>query len=641
MEDGQMKNNLRYCSIMNTNINVTNMQETVDYLVMNLEELRGNYICISNVHTTVMSYRNKSYNKIQNSGAMALPDGKPLSIACRRRGFYDAARVPGPDLMPEIFKVSEKRGFRHYFYGGSPETLRQLRIRLEKSYPSLNIVGMYSPPYRPLTEKEDEEAIRDINRTEPDFIWVALGAPRQEEWMYAHRLKVNGVMLGVGAAFDFLAGRVKRAPTWMQECCLEWLYRLVQDPRRLFPRYISTNATFLLRTTIENYQYRAKNKHRKIAMIGHKRIPSREGGVEIVVDEIATRLIRRGYHVDAYNRSGYHVSGKQFDEKRGRVYNGVRLLTIPTFKSSSLNAIVYAFLATIRALAGGYGVIHYHAEGPCVMIGIAKLTRKPVVATIHGLDWQRAKWGNLATRVLRYGEKQAASKADEIIVLSRNVQEYFREQYGRETVFIPNGIERPRLRRSREISKKYGLKKDGYILFLARLVPEKGAHYLIEAFKLLKTDKKLVIAGGESHAAEYMDKIHRYVEDDENIVMTGFVQGRTLEELLSNAYLFALPSDVEGMAMSLLEAMSYGNCCLVSDIPENLEVVEDKAPCFKKGSVSDLKEKLEYLLENGAVVEEYKEGSSQFICEKYNWEDVVDKTIRVYEQISGKGDRVL
>lgn len=632
-----MKNKLRYCNIMNTNINVTNMRETVDYLVANLEELRGNYICISNVHTTVMSYRDKNYNKVQNSGAMALPDGKPLSIVCRRRGFYDAARVPGPDLMPEIFKASKKHGFRHYFYGGSPETLKQLRIRLEKSYPWLNIVGMYSPPYRPLTEREDEEAIRNINRTEPDFIWVALGAPRQEEWMYAHRLKVNGVMLGVGAAFDFLAGTVKRAPTWMQECCLEWLYRLVQDPRRLFPRYISTNVTFLVTTALENREYRVRNKSKKVVMIGHKRIPSREGGVEIVVDEIATRLIRRGYHVDAYNRSGYHVSGKQFDEKRGKVYNGVRLLTIPTFKSSSLNAIVYSFLATLRALPGGYGVLHYHAEGPCVMIGIPKLFGKHVVATIHGLDWQRAKWGNLATRVLLYGERKAALKADEIIVLSRNVQDYFREQYGRETVFIPNGIERPQFRPAREIHEKYGLDKGGYILFLARLVPEKGAHYLIEAFKLLKTDKKLVIAGGESHAAEYMEKIHRYVEADENIIMTGFVQGRILEELLSNAYLFVLPSDVEGMAMSLLEAMSYGNCCLVSDIPENLEVVEDKAPCFKKGSAEDLKEKLEYLLENEAAREGYRANSAQFICEKYNWEDVVDKTIQVYEQVSGEG----
>ena len=627
-----MKSRLRYCKILNTNINVTNMQEVVNYLTENLEELRGDYVCVSNVHTTMLSYWDEDYNRVQNSGAMALPDGKPLSIVCRRRGFYDAARVPGPDLMPEIFKISKEHGFRHYFYGGSEETLNRLEKELKKNYPWLTIAGMYSPPYRPLTQEEDEQMIATINQAKPDFIWVALGAPKQEEWMYAHQFKVCGVMLGVGAAFDFCAGTVKRAPSWMQELCLEWLHRLLQDPRRLFSRYLSTNLSFLIKVGKENRKYRKENKEKKIAMIGHKRIPSREGGVEIVVDEIATRLTRRGYHVDAYNRSGYHVSGKQFDEKRGKIYNGIRLLTIPTFKSSSLNAIVYSVLATFRALFGNYGVIHYHAEGPCVMLRVPKLFGKRVIATIHGLDWQRAKWGNFAARVLKYGEKQAAKWADEVIVLSRNVQDYFQEEYHRETIFIPNGIDKPCIREARQIREQFGLMGNDYILFLARIVPEKGAHYLIEAYKQLKTDKKLVIAGGDSHAEEYMQKIYQYARENKNMILTGFVQGRVLEELFSNAYVFVLPSDVEGMAISLLEAMSYGNCCLVSDIPENTEVVEDYAVSFRKGNVEDLKTKLEYLLENPDVTAKYKEKSSDFICRKYNWEDVVDKTIQVYSK---------
>ncbi len=631
-----MDSSLRYCRILNTNINVTNMQETVAYLTEHLDELRGNYICVANVHTTVMSYRDKKYNMIQNSGAMCLPDGKPLSIVCRRRGFYDAKRVPGPDLMPKIFEISKEHNFRHYFYGGSPETLNKLKEKLKRSYPWLNIVGMYSPPYRAITEQEDEQAVKEINAAKPDFIWVALGAPKQEEWMYEHQFKVSGIMLGVGAAFDFCAGTVKRAPAWIQELCLEWLYRLVQDPKRLFMRYLSTNLSFLVKVAKESRCYRRENRGKKIAMIGHKRIPSREGGVEIVVDEISTRLTKRGYHIEAYNRSGYHVSGKQFDEKRGKIYNGIRLITIPTFKSSSLNAIVYSFLAAFRSLAGGYGIIHYHAEGPCVTIRIPKLFGFRTVATIHGLDWQRAKWGNFATKVLKYGEKMAVKKADEIIVLSRNVQDYFREQYGRETVYIPNGIEKPVIKEAKEITERFGLKKNEYILFLARLVPEKGAHYLIEAYQQLQTDKKLVIAGGDSHAEEYMQKIYAYARENENIILTDFVQGRVLEELFSNAYIFVLPSDIEGMAICLLEAMSYGNCCLVSNIPENLEVVEDKAVSFQKGSVEDLRDKLQFLLERVDEIEKYKAISSQFICEKYNWEDVVEKTIKVYDSVRGK-----
>lgn len=630
------KQTLKKCTILGTNIDVTSMKQTIDYLTENMEELRGNYICVSNVHTTVMAYRDEKYRIVQNSGAMALPDGKPLSIVSRRKGYCEAERVPGPDLMLEIFKESKEKKYKHYFYGSSENTLKELKQSLRKEYPWIDIVGMYSPPFREMTEQEDEEVIRIINDASPDFVWIALGAPKQEIWMYEHKNKIDAVMIGVGAAFDFNAGTVKRAPKWMQECCLEWLYRITQDPRRLLPRYFNTNIAFLWLVFKENFKYRKEVKSKRIAMIGHKRIPSREGGVEIVVDELSTRLVERGFFVDAYNRSGYHVSGKEFDESRGKVYNGIRLFTIPTFKSSKLNAIVYAFLATLRSLFGNYGVYHYHAEGPSAMLWLPRIFNKKIIVTIHGLDWQRSKWGNFASYILKCGEKFAAKFADDIIVLSENVQEYFKQEYGRDTVFIPNGISCPEKKPIKKINELWGIEKDEYILFLARLVPEKGVHYLIDAYKEIKTDKKLVIAGGNSHSTEYVAQVHALAEQDENIILTGFVQGQELEELFSNAYLFVLPSDVEGMALSLLEAMSYGNCCIVSDIPENIEVVGKYAVPFKKGDSHDLKDKLLYLLENSQVVDQYKETSSEYICRKYNWDEVVDKTIQVYYKKKGK-----
>ena len=287
--------NMRYCQILGTNINVTDMENAVAYFNEHLDELRGNYVCISNVHTTVMAYRDSEYQKVQNSGAMALPDGKPLSIVSRKRGFPDAQRVPGPDLMIRIFEESRVKEYRHYFYGSTEKTLEMLKKRLLEEYPWLNIVGMYSPPFRQLTDSEDLEIVKQINAAEPDFIWVALGAPKQEKWMYQHKNKLNGVMLGVGAAFDFSAGTVKRAPKWMQECCLEWMYRILQDPVRLIPRYFTTNFSFLWLTGKESFTTRKERKKKCIAMIGHKRIPSREGGVEIVVDELATRLVQHGF----------------------------------------------------------------------------------------------------------------------------------------------------------------------------------------------------------------------------------------------------------------------------------------------------------------------------------------------------------
>lgn len=648
-----MSEELRYCKILGTYINITDMDKTIAYITENLDSLKGNYICLSNVHTTMIAFRDTTYQRVQNSAALALPDGQPLSIVSRQRGYKDAQRVPGPDLMPKILELSQEKGYTHYFYGSTEDTLKKLEEALLERFPKLNIAGMYSPPFRPLTEEEDKEVVNQINESGADFVWVALGAPKQEKWMYEHRGQIHGVMLGVGAAFDFIAGTTKRAPMWMQNLCLEWVYRILQDPRRMIPRYLNTNFAFLWYTMKETRKMRKEQERHlekragrksqrplRVAMIGHKRIPSREGGIEIVVEALAVRMAQLGHKVEAYNRYGHHVSGKKYDDEYGykgrKFYKGVRIRIIPTFQKSSLNAIVYSFFATIRALFTKYDVLHYHAEGPCAMLWIPKLFRKKIVVTVHGLDWQRAKWGNFASFVIRFGEKMAAKYADAVIVLSRNVQQYFKDTYHRETIFIPNGIEKPEIREANLIKEKFGLEKDSYFLFLARIVPEKGLHYLIEAFEGLSTDKRLVIAGGNSQAYEYMQQIHRMAEKDNRIIMTDFVQGQMLEELYSNAYAFVLPSDVEGMALSLLEAMSYGNCCVVSDIPENVEVVEDKAVAFKKGDVKDLQVKLEYLLENPKILETYRSQSASFICGKYNWNEIVYETLKVYTECCNK-----
>ena len=390
----------------------------------------------------------------------------------------------------------------------------------------------------------------------------------------------------------------------------------------------------------ENYYMKRKlmttnQKKLHIAMIGQKRVPSREGGVEVVVWELATRLRDRDYDVDCYNRSGYHLSAKDYGRipgKKGVYEDGIRILTIPTFRNGKLNAVVYSFFATIRALFGKYDVIHFHAEGPCLMIWIPKLFGIRAIATIHGLDWQRAKWGKFAAHMLKSGEKMAAKHADEVIVLSKCMQKYFKDKYGRDTLYIPNGIDKPKLLSPNIISKKYGLSKDSYILILCRIVPEKGIHYLLDAYKEIKCDKKLVIAGGFSNAKEYVEIVEQKASEDGRVIQTGFVEGDELVELLSNAYIYCLPSDVEGMSISLLEAMSYGNCCLISDIEENLEVTEGDqyADVFMHGDVEDLREELEKLILHPELVENYKKNSAEYICDKYNWDKMTDDTEKVY-----------
>ena len=266
------------------------------------------------------------------------------------------------------------------------------------------------------------------------------------------------------------------------------------------------------------------------------------------------------------------------------------------------------------------------------MLWLPKLFGKRCIATVHGLDHQRAKWGKFASTYIMLGEKCAVRFADEIIVLSEGVQKYFLDTYGRKTRFIPNGVNRPVLHEAEIIKNKFGLEKDTYILFLGRLVPEKGLRYLIQAFKQVKTDKKLVIAGGSSDTDEFAGELWEMAKDDDRIIFTGFVQGQELDELYSNAYVYTLPSDLEGMPLSLLEAMSYGNCCLVSDIDECASVVEDKALIFKKSDVNDLKEKLQLACDQPKTVEQMKAEAADFICGKYNWDDVVKETLSLYRK---------
>jgi glycosyltransferase involved in cell wall biosynthesis len=369
-----------------------------------------------------------------------------------------------------------------------------------------------------------------------------------------------------------------------------------------------------------------------IAMLGHKRIPSREGGIVIVVEELSTRMVKLGHQVTCFNRKGHHVSGSEFDGSQLSEYEDVKLKQVWTLDKKGLAAMTSSLSAAIKAAFGKYDVVHFHAEGPCAMLWIPKVFGKRCIATIHGIDWQRAKWGGFASKYIKFGEKVAAKYADEIIVLSEGVQKYFMDTYGRKAVFIPNGVNRPVIREPKFIKEQFGLIKDSYLLFLGRLVPEKGISYLIKAFKQTDTDKKLVIAGGSSDTDEFLLELKKLAKDDKRIIFTGFVQGQLLEELYSNAYVYALPSDLEGMPLSLLEAMSYGNCCVVSDIAECAEVVEDKAVVFQKSNVEQLMEKLQDLCNHPEKVKLYKKSASNFICQKYNWDDVVDKTVALYQK---------
>ena len=370
------------------------------------------------------------------------------------------------------------------------------------------------------------------------------------------------------------------------------------------------------------------DKKLKIAIIGHKRIPSNEGGIEKGVEQHAVRMAALGHQVVVYNRGNDNIHGKAFNEKRLKEYKGVRIVTVPT-PNRFASVPVYSFLATLHAAFARYDVVSYRASGPCAMIPLAKLFGLRCVASLHGFDSQRDKWGNFARKYLAWGERCAAKRADVCLVLSEKMKQYIRETYGVEAVRFANGIDRPERLPPREITEKWGLGKDEYLLSLGRVEPEKGLHYLIEAFRKCKTDKKLVIAGGNSNP-DYYARLQEQAAGDGRIQFIGYVKGATVGELYSNAYMFLLPSNLEGMANTLLEAMSYGSCCLVSDIAENTEVTGDLAEIFPKGDANALREKMQALLDDQARVEEMKSRTAAYILDRYNWDVVVEQMLRIY-----------
>lgn len=368
----------------------------------------------------------------------------------------------------------------------------------------------------------------------------------------------------------------------------------------------------------------------RISMIGHKRYGSREGGVEVVVTELARRMAALGHEVTCYDRSGADVMTGDAADGRERTVDGVRVVPVRTIDRKGLAALSSSYFATLAAIKDRPDVIHYHAEGPCVPLPLAKRAGIRTVATIHGLDWQRAKWGRLASTYIKMGEKAAATKADGLIALSEGVRRYFKETYGREAVFIPNGVDTKEALPASVIKEKWNLEKDSYLLYLGRLVTEKRPELLIEAFRVLETNKRLVIAGGSSDTLAYEKELRAAAQGDNRIVFTGFVNGEPLAELYSNCYAYVLPSDVEGMPMSLLEAMAYGCCCVTSDISECADVLAGNGVTFEKGSADSLRAALRGLLADAGRAGALGAAAKAHVEKTYNWDSVVERTLELY-----------
>ena len=382
----------------------------------------------------------------------------------------------------------------------------------------------------------------------------------------------------------------------------------------------------------------------KIAVIGHKRIPSREGGLEKTVEEQTVRISRRygdEFEFVLYNRGGHNVFGEKYDRASAGEYEGMRVVTMPAFHGA-WEVPLYSLLATLHAVFTGCDVIYYHASGPCVMIRLARLFGKKTVAMLHGIDSERDKWSGFAAWYLRQGEKAAVRLSDDCLVLSGHMQQELLEAFGRKPDLIHNGVripeEKPEDPAGDAVLRTFGLSKGEYYLTVVRIVPEKGLHYLIPAFRKLSTGKKLVIAGGaEKRCEPYLKRLKDLAGDDDRIVFTGFLDVGSVHALYRNAYAFVLASTLEGMANALLEAMAAGLCCLVSDIPENVEVVGDAGARFRCRETKSLRESLQLLEDRPDMVSQLGKAARERVRARYGWDSCADQLAELFRKLRGSG----
>ena len=381
----------------------------------------------------------------------------------------------------------------------------------------------------------------------------------------------------------------------------------------------------------------------RIAMLGQKGVPAHSGGIEQHVDVLSRHLAARGHEVIVYCRRSYcnkkpgspqarsaaHATCRQGDPALAAGADAaetVRRIFRPSIPTKHLDAITHTTAATLDVILRRADVVHYHALGPAALAPLARLAGLPVVVTVHGLDWQRAKWGRWARRCLRFGERMAARFANRLVVVSPVLKDYFAKNHGVPTTFIPNGV-MPMRHRQPERLVELGIEPGKFVVSISRLVPEKGLHYLIDAFSRLKTDYKLVIAGGGGFDRDYERRLHERA--DERVVFLGPVDRDFVAELYSHAALFVLPSDLEGMSIALLEAMNMALPVLVSDIPENACVVGQAGFTFSAGNADDLYRQLDRLLSDPQALAGWGDRAARHVV-PYQWPVVVEQLERVY-----------
>jgi N-acetylglucosaminyldiphosphoundecaprenol N-acetyl-beta-D-mannosaminyltransferase len=602
-----------------------------------LEELaqreKPGMVAACNTHLVSLARHRPDYGRVLAEFDLLLPDGMPLIWSMRRKGADLKDRVYGPYFMLEALKRLP-RPWKHFFFGGTESCLQALSAAVRQAQPEVNIVGTFSPPFRAWTEKDEEDFAEKIAKTGADFVWVALGGDRQERWIEKNlRRHKKGVFLAVGDAFELLAGRRAFAPRWMQKAGLTWLYRLWQEPRRMFPRYFKYNSLFLYYTLLDRVlgvspkpSDGPRPGKTRIAFLGCRGVPARYSGFETLVEELGARLAGRGHAVTVYNRAHLYPD-------RPREVRGMKVAYLPSLRTKSTETITHTLLAVIHASVRKFDVVYLCGVGNSILAGILKLAGSRVIVNVDGDDFRRQKWHPFARAWLKWSERWATKLSDVVIADNQTVVERYRRDYGFEATYLSYGTpEKPK-----EVGKGalelLGLKAGEYVLYVGRLTPENLVDLLVRAYGKVKGDWPCVVVGPAGYEVEYGIQLHRLAGP--RVKLVGPVYGKGYEELSANCGIFVLPGVVEATRLVLLDQMGFGSAIVYQDCPATREVIGEAGLAF--GGVDpekDLAEKLSGLIGNSGERERLRKAARERAEKVYSWEKVTDRYEEILKELS-------
>lgn len=585
-----------------------------------------------NTHLVALARSSEDFHSVMQRFDLVAPDGYPLIWHLNAQGAEMADRVYGPYLMRYTLERTPAP-WRHFFFGGTPECLERLVAKAHELQPNIQIVGTLSPPFRKWTESDEADFANAIKKSGADFIWVALGGERQERWITKNLFRhEKGVFFAVGDAFELLAGSRPFAPAWMQRHGLTWLYRLAQEPRRLWARYFKFNSLFLyysFRDGIlglpQRFSQAGAPARPHVAFLGSRGVPARYSGFEVVVEHLGTLLAERGYPVTVYNRfPQYHVASK--------AYNGMRIVALPTIPTKSLDTITHTALSALHALIQRYDIIYLCGVGNAIIGGFLRLMGYKVIINVDGADFNRAKWGSLARTWLRISESWAIKIGHRVIADNSEIVTRYQREYGATPLHLSYGaIIREQPIHCGEL-KRWKLSPRSYILFVSRLTPENQADLLLRAFAQYRGPLKLVICGGANYEHAYLRKLESLADD--RVIFTGPRYGDSYLELSQNAAFYVMPADIEATRLVLLDQLGMGTAILYQECAATLEVLGQAAEPFCAADPEHaLTEKITYLSEHPERCDELRRLALQRARECFHWNLVVDRYEKLFEEI--------